>query len=383
MNTILVIDDEPSLRKTLRQALLGKGFVALEAANCRDGIYAATAHTPDLIVCDIEMPDGTGHDVFDALKENPTTSTIPFIFVTGKNDPNELRHSMEQGADDFLVKPFRMESLLAAVEINTPTQFIGDNLRFMQDVFNDLRGLSSQLNQLLEAARGHAFAPGLMEQIEKTIQTVNLVELEKGIPKSITQALSGVQRVAEIVQAMKDFSHPGTESKMPVDLNRAIESTLTVCRNEWKYVADLQTDFDPSLPLVACLPGEFNQAILNIVVNAESARASKSNAWENMTRFSGRYDPRVVEAVASVFDDGVVRVLPVEAQGRPVGIKNLRVGLTLAAEACTKDGVLIVPAGTQISPMLIEKLRNFAELGDLEEPMLVTDLCGSNFTCTL
>ena len=60
-----------------------------------------------------------------------------------------------------------------------------------------------------------------------------------------------VQRVAKIVQAMKDFSHPGTETKTPINLNRAIESTLTVCRNEWKCVADVQTDFDPSLPLVA------------------------------------------------------------------------------------------------------------------------------------
>jgi signal transduction histidine kinase len=81
--------------------------------------------------------------------------------------------------------------------------------------------------------------------------------------------------VAKIVQAMKDFSHPGNETKMPIDLNRSIESTLTVCRNEWKYVADLQTDFDPSLPLVSCLPGEFNQAILNIVVNASHAIADK------------------------------------------------------------------------------------------------------------
>jgi signal transduction histidine kinase len=82
--------------------------------------------------------------------------------------------------------------------------------------------------------------------------------------------------VAKIVQAMKDFSHPGTETKVPFDLNRAIESTLTVCRNEWKYVAELETDFDPSLPPVSCLPGEFNQVILNIVVNAAHAIADKT-----------------------------------------------------------------------------------------------------------
>jgi signal transduction histidine kinase len=75
---------------------------------------------------------------------------------------------------------------------------------------------------------------------------------------------------------MKEFSHPGTDAKVPVDLNRAIESTLTVCRNEWKYVADLKTDFDPELPPVACLPGEFNQVVLNIVINAAHAIADKT-----------------------------------------------------------------------------------------------------------
>jgi signal transduction histidine kinase len=162
-----------------------------------------------------------------------------------------------------------------AHEINTPTQFIGDNLHFMQDAVTDLFGLLGQYHLLREAVRCQSFAQGLTEEIEKTIQTINLPDLEKEIPLSITQANSGVQRVAKIVQAMKDFSHPGTESKIPLDINRAIESTLTVCRNEWKYVADLQTDFDPCLPLVSCLPGEFNQAILNIVVNAAHAIKDK------------------------------------------------------------------------------------------------------------
>jgi two-component system NtrC family sensor kinase len=163
-----------------------------------------------------------------------------------------------------------------AHEINSPTQFIGDNLFFIQEVFNDLLGLLGQYNSLLEAARGQPFAQSLAAEIEKTIQTIDLADLKKEIPQSITQALSGVKRVAKIVQAMKDFSHPGIDTKMPIDLNRAIESTLTVCRNEWRYVADVQTDFDPDLPPVSCLPGEFNQAILNIVVNAAHAIADKT-----------------------------------------------------------------------------------------------------------
>jgi signal transduction histidine kinase len=73
---------------------------------------------------------------------------------------------------------------------------------------------------------------------------------------------------------MKEFSHPSVE-KTPTDLNRAIQSTITVATNEWKYVAEMETDFDPGLPIIPCVPGEFNQVILNMIVNAAHAIAEK------------------------------------------------------------------------------------------------------------
>ena len=110
----------------------------------------------------------------------------------------------------------------------------------------------------------------------------------------------------------------------------------------------------------------------------ESAGADKAKALENLTHFPGRYDPHVLEAVAAVFDGCLVNAAPTETQSCPVGIKNLRVGWTLFAAARTLDGVMIVPAGTQISPMLMEKLRNFAELGNLQEPVMVSRISSVN-----
>ncbi|MCI0535466.1 MAG: PAS domain S-box protein [Verrucomicrobiales bacterium] len=160
-----------------------------------------------------------------------------------------------------------------AHEINTPTQFIGDNTRFVRDAFADLQKLLAVQDKLFDAARSAAVAPELMAQVEQARQTADLEYLSVEIPKALDQTLDGIHRVSKIVSAMKDFSHPGTDSKTMLDLNKAIESTLTVCRSEWKYVAELVTEFDPTLPPVPVLPGEFNQVVLNIIVNAAHAIA--------------------------------------------------------------------------------------------------------------
>jgi signal transduction histidine kinase len=107
-------------------------------------------------------------------------------------------------------------------------------------------------------------------EIAALLEPVDLDYLREEVPKAIAQSLEGVERIAKIVAAMKEFSHPAVD-KAPHDLNRAIASTITVASNEWKYVADVTTDFDADLPLVPVMPGAFNQVILNILVNAAHA----------------------------------------------------------------------------------------------------------------
>ena len=113
----------------------------------------------------------------------------------------------------------------------------------------------------------------LTAEAESARKAADLDYVLPEIPKAIQQSLEGVERVATIVRAMKEFSHPGTGQKSAVDLNHAIESTITVARNEWKYVAEVVTHFDPKLPPVPCLAGEFNQVILNLIINATHAIA--------------------------------------------------------------------------------------------------------------
>jgi signal transduction histidine kinase len=115
----------------------------------------------------------------------------------------------------------------------------------------------------------------MVSEAKKALEEADLDYLSLEVPKAIEQSLDGISRVTEIVRAMKEFSHPGGEDKVATDINRAIQSTITVARNEWKYVSEVVTDFDPQLPTVICFPGEFNQVILNLITNAAHAILDK------------------------------------------------------------------------------------------------------------
>jgi PAS domain S-box-containing protein len=164
-----------------------------------------------------------------------------------------------------------------AHEINTPIQYIGDNVRFLGDAFTSVRKAIDELSAVM-AARIDAIP---VEEIRAILNGADISYLSAEIPKAIGDSIEGIQRVAKIVGAMKEFSHPG-QDRTPTDINHAIANTITVATNEWKYVARVTTDLDGTLPPVAVIPGEFNQVILNLVVNAAHAIAEAHGADENL-----------------------------------------------------------------------------------------------------
>jgi PAS domain S-box-containing protein len=164
-----------------------------------------------------------------------------------------------------------------AHEINTPTQFIGDNVQFLSDTFAELDRILQRHQELLAAVKAQAATADLVESLEASATSSDLPYLREEIPKALAATSEGITRIATIVQAMKQFAHPGHHEKTCVDLNAAIRSTVIVSRNEWKYIADLVTDLAPDLPLVPCLESEFNQVVLNLIVNASHAIADATS----------------------------------------------------------------------------------------------------------
>ncbi len=178
--------------------------------------------------------------------------------------------------ENQLVEAQKLESIgqLAAGiahEINTPTQYVSDNTRFLEKQFsNMMRVLDRYAEQIDPDAPAKSWQERT-EEIRTTLKEVKYDFLRQEIPAAIDQSLEGLDRISKIVRAMKDFSHPGSEEKEEADLNQAIDSTVTVCHNRWKYAADMDLELDPALPPVPCHLAEFNQVILNLVVNAADA----------------------------------------------------------------------------------------------------------------
>ena len=159
-----------------------------------------------------------------------------------------------------------------AHEINTPIQYVGDNLTFLKDAFTDITKVLDACQNLYATIKaGSGIPEKIIEAVEEAMDTADLKYLTTEIPKTVGQGLEGVQRIEKIVRSMKEFSHPGTDEKANADINAILESTLTVCRNQWKYVAELETDLQADLPLVSCLSGEISQVFLNLIVNAAHA----------------------------------------------------------------------------------------------------------------
>jgi len=200
-----------------------------------------------------------------AISGKITGAVVCFNDITERKRMEiELRHAQKLESVGALAAGI-------AHEINTPVQFIGDNTRFLQNAFGDARQLMDKLEAVCAEAAGGAVRKETLQEVDAIRKRIDWDYLRAEVPKAMLQMQDGIGRVAKIVRAMKEFSHVDRSSeKTQADLNRALESTLIVSRNELKHVAEVTTHFG-ELPMVSCHVGDLNQVFLNLLVNAAQA----------------------------------------------------------------------------------------------------------------
>lgn len=223
----------------------------------------------------IYRKDGTGFFV-RGMARTIGTQKEPRVVVSLRR--MERRSSSEQLSQAQKLEAIGQLSAGIAHEINTPTQYVGDNVRFLQDAFAGILKANDSLLVLLATIEAGGQFEAECKVIRDVMAEIDFNYLIAEVPAAIIQTLEGVEQIARIVRAMKEFSHPDRKEKTMVQINTAIESTITVTKNEWKYVAEVATDLDPGLPMISCLPGELNQVFLNLLVNSAQAIAEKEGA---------------------------------------------------------------------------------------------------------
>jgi signal transduction histidine kinase len=197
-----------------------------------------------------------------------TTQNRACVFITGFDVTD--RKNLEM----MLVHSQKLEAIGAlaagiAHEINTPCQCVLSNLNFLREELSNVLEFLKICENMKDSENGDSLP--FLREIGKAMNNIDVSFLMEEIPQALNQSLDCLNRVVRIVESIREFSHPGSQDKTFVDIHKLLESAVTISRNEWKYVADIQFDFDPTIPPILCYPNELSQVFLNLIVNAAQA----------------------------------------------------------------------------------------------------------------
>ncbi len=209
-----------------------------------------------------------------ALKSaGPLEDTVGFVIVF--QNITEKQKSDEQNALSQKMQAIGELAAGIAHEINTPIQYVGDNIKFLRKAYAKYTETLAAYQLVIHEHIERNITQDLLDQLGVMARQNKIAYYDEEIPKAIQESLDGTERVRKIVLAMREFSHPTEKEKKYFDINHGIETAIAISRNEWKYYAELETDFDEKLPLVYCQIDAINQVILNMIVNAAQAIQEK------------------------------------------------------------------------------------------------------------
>ncbi|NEP12827.1 MAG: diguanylate cyclase [Symploca sp. SIO2C1] len=198
--TILVIEDQQAIRANLLKILKHVGFQTISAENGLEGMELAKNHLPDLIICDIMMPDIDGHDVLKELLQDPGTARIPFIFLTAKADRSDIREGMNLGADDYLTKPFTSDEL-----INTVFARLAKQEAITQPYLEDMKRATDVLEEVAGNIKQAVDQVSKLSYRDSLTNLPNRKALLHWLPETLSEAQDKQQQVAVLLLNLDNF----------------------------------------------------------------------------------------------------------------------------------------------------------------------------------
>lgn len=369
MTTVLVIEDEAAIRSSLIDLLEIEGFTVIGAANGSIGVRLARENPPDLIICDIMMPNLDGYGVLQALRKDPETTTIPFIFLTARAERADFRHGMELGADDYVPKPFSREDLLKAVETR---------LARVQTVRNKAEAEFNELKQKISVALAHELRTpttillGYTNLATQDISALSPEELQLFLSK-INLGTLRISRLVEnlLVLVQVDTGQTAEDFRETAKADRAVGDVITRVVKSYQAAArarniTLEARLDPDLPAVVVSPVLFVKALGELIDNGiKFSKAPTGHVTVSARRAAASLEIVVADNGLGIPADGLPHIFE---RFRQINRKRqeqqgVGIGLTVARELIRLHGgdirVASVPgAGSTFTIHLPEYLES-------------------------
>jgi DNA-binding response OmpR family regulator len=322
MKKILVVEDESTIRENLSDLLEAEGFEVMCAEDGDQGYNLALEIIPDLILSDIRMPNMDGLDMLKKLQDNALTSAIPFIFLSAKVEPHEIRQGMTLGADDYLLKPYKGTELLSAINSRFKKK---EKYQAVNEIFKHalIKRVQHELRTPLVTILG--FSEMIMKDLD-SLTRQELAEMADKILNSGSRLLRRVEKLLIYVDLMLDESLPHNqlqteEERYHID-NNFLTSRLSEKAAVFNRVRDLNANFENNAVKISDQHYEF--IIKELVEN--SIKYSKEGSIINITGYSnGKYYKTIVN------DTGVGI--------KSIGVGKIRAFNQFGKEDDTKEGL--------------------------------------------
>lgn len=341
MKKILLIEDDTALRENTAELLEFSNYIVITAPNGKIGIEKAKLEQPDIIICDIMMPEIDGYGVLEAVASDETTNHIPFIFLSAKTEHKEIRKGMDLGADDYLTKPFEELELLSAVESRLAKASILSKINYAESPESEDDQLTN-LNQL----KNYFCDEGVLKKYKKDEPIYNqgdhsnsLFLLLKGVVKTHSINANGKELITSLFKADDFLGFNSFDDNIPYNESATAVEDIEIMEVSKKYVKDiLKKSQDVSLELMNLLTNdleEVKQQLLKMAYNSVRKKTAATilqfvSIMDNKNNDSIRISRNDLASTAGIAPESLIRTLSefkkenlIEIEGRNIRVIDL------------------------------------------------------------